>query len=99
VLTRPALVAVALALSLPAAAQRRHRRPARDAGAPVTPPTPPRDPAAECRAACGRAREQCCARSGVNGVCDRGCADVGHFCEMDCDRRFQGPRPSARPEL
>ncbi|MFO0601867.1 MAG: hypothetical protein U0324_01775 [Polyangiales bacterium] len=94
-LTRPALVALALALSLPAAAQRRHRRPTRDAGAPVTPP-PPRDPEAECRAVCGRAREQCCARGG-NGPCPIGCADVGHFCEMDCDRRFRGPRPSVRP--
>ncbi len=97
-MTRPALLALALGLALPAGdalAQRHRRRPPRDAGAPAP---PPRDPAAACQAECAAARDQCCRTSTVNGVCHIRCADVGHFCEMDCDRRFPpGPRPPFSP--
>jgi len=100
-MTRPALLALALGLALPAAdllAQRRHRRPPRDADAAVPVPPVPRDPAAACHEECNNARAQCCGTSTVNGVCHIRCADVGHFCEMDCDRRFPpGPRPSSSP--
>jgi hypothetical protein len=98
-MTRLALFALALGLALPTAdalAQRR-RRPPRDAGAPAPPPPPPPDPATACYTECAAARDQCCRTSSVNGVCHMRCADVGHFCEMDCDRRFPGGRYGLRP--
>jgi hypothetical protein len=79
------LCSCALVIVGDAGAQRRRRRSVGDAGVPTL---PSRSPAEACHEACNQAREQCCRNNTVNGTCHIRCADVGRYCELDCDRRF-----------